>query len=58
MSAEFRNFDLHAAEIELAATKDKSQVARLLDRALKCSKENNYEFDAARAAELQEILKK
>ena len=49
---------LHAAEIELAATKDKSRVARLLERALKCSKENNYEFDAARAAELQEILEK
>lgn len=49
---------LHAAEIELAATKDKSQAAWLLDRALKCSKEDNYEFDAVRAAELQEILKK
>ncbi|MBE6391911.1 MAG: hypothetical protein E7042_06905 [Lentisphaerae bacterium] len=49
---------LHAAEIELAAAKDKKRAAWLLDRALKCSKENNYEFNAARAAELQEILEK
>ena len=48
---------LHAAEIELAHTKDKSRAARFLDRAFKCAKENNSEFDSARAAELQEILK-
>ncbi len=48
---------LHAAEIELAYTKNKSRAARFLDRAFKCAKENNSEFDTARAAELQEILK-
>ena len=48
---------LHAAEIELAHTKNRSRAARFLDRAFKCAKENNSEFDNARAAELQEILK-
>ena len=48
---------LHAAEIEFASTKNKSRAARFLDRAFKCAKENNSEFDSARAAELQEILK-
>ena len=48
---------LHAAEIEFASTKNKSRAARFLDRAFKCAKENNSEFDSTRAAELQEILK-
>ena len=48
---------LHAAEIELAHTKNKSRAAWFLDRAFKCAKEKNSEFDTVRAAELQEILK-
>ena len=48
---------LHAAEIEFARTKDKARTRHLLERALKCAAEDKSEFNSARAAELQEMLK-
>ena len=48
---------LHAAEIELAHTKDKVKAKHFFNRALLASRDNDEEFDYDRAAELREILK-
>ena len=48
---------LHAAEIELAHTKDKIKAKRFFNRALLASRDDDEEFDHKRAAELREILK-
>ena len=49
---------LHAAEIELAHTKDKTAAKKWLDRGALATRDNDDEFDYSRAAQLQEILKK
>ena len=49
---------LHAAEIELAHTKDKTAAKKWLGRGFLAARDNDEEFDYARAAQLQEILKK
>ena len=49
---------LHAAEIELAHTKDKTAAKKWLNRSTLASRDNDDEFDYERAAQLQEILKK
>ena len=48
---------LHAAEIELAHTKDKTKAKYFFNRALLASRDDDEEFDHKRAAELREILK-
>ena len=48
---------LHAAEIELANSKDKTKAKRFFNRAQLASRDNDEEFDYDRAAELREILK-
>ena len=49
---------LHAAEIELAHTKDKTAAKKWLDRGFLAARDNDEEFDYTRAAQLQEMLKK
>lgn len=48
---------LHAAEIELAHTRDKVKAKHFLNRAMLASRDNDEEFDYDRAAGLREILK-